>query len=354
MSISMSFGRSYDNHNDNWMFVRDRDIEQSNIQRYYVNHSEQDRIGRNSTVINNTFVDNQRRTTYVSGPTRVQVQKVVGRTITPVVIRGVNKPGQEISNGQLRIYRPQVVKNTPNGRQSVPVRVTKMNDIRRTKSTNSTNQNQQGTPVNRTITQPVRTLTPQNNNSQPIQRREVNQQDNKQIPQNRISSPSNSNGNSQPVFSPTTKPVDINRPIRRPDAVTPQNKIQQPVQQRTVTPQNKIQQPVPQRTVTPQNNNQQPVPQRTVTPPNNSPRQDQQRNASPQNNNPQQAQPVKPAIPDNNNGRRSEANTDNKTKANQTQNVQPANDRPVKQQKSIKQQVRKEQAKTPDAVTNQK
>jgi len=399
MSLSLSFGRSYDNRNDNWMFVRDRDIEQSNIQHYYVNHSEQDRIGRNSTVINNTFVDNQRHTTYVSGPTRTQVQKVVGRTITPVVIRGASKPGQALSNGQLRIYRPQVVKNNTNGRQSIPVRVMNMNDVRRTKSTNSTNQNQIGNPVNRTITQPIRTVTPQNNNSQPIQQREVNQRNNNLNPQNRISTPSDSNGNSQPVLYPTTKPVDINRPIRRPDAVTPQNnnqqpvrqrimtpqnnnqqqvpqrsvtpqnnnqqqvpqrsvtpqnKIQQPVQQRNVTPQNKIQQPEPHRTVTPQNKIQQPVPQQTVTPPNNSPRQDQQRNTSPQNNNPQQTKPVKPAIPDNNSGRRSGANTDNKTKAVQTQNVKPANTSTVKPRTSIKQQVRKEQEKTPDAVTNQK
>jgi len=369
MSVSLSFGRSYDNRNDNWMFVRDRDIEQSNIQRYYVNHSEQDRIGRNSTIINNTFVDNQRHTTYVSGPTRIQVQKVVGRTITPVIIRGASKPGQEISNGQLRIYRPQVVKNNTNGRQSVPVRVTNMNDVRRTKSTNSTNQNQQGTPVNRTITQPNRTLTPQNNNSQPIQRREINQRDNKQNPQNRISTPSNSNGNFQPALSPVSKPVDINKPIRRPDAVTPQNNNQQPVPQRTVTPQNNNQQSVPQRketpqnnnqqpvlrrTVTPQNNNQQQIPQRTVIPQNNNNQPVQQRNANPQNNNPQQAQPVKPAIQENNNGRKSENNSDNKTKAVQNQNVKPSNARPVKQQKSIKQEVRKEQEKTPDAVTNQK
>jgi len=385
ITLSMSFGRTYDNHNDNWMFVRDRDIEQSNIQHYYVNHSEQDRIGRNSIIIRNTFQDKQRHATYVSGPTRIQVQKVVGRTITPVVIRGASKPGQEISKGQYRIYRPQVVKNTTNGRQSVPVRVSNMNEVKRTPSRNSTNQNQIGNPVNRTTTQPVRTVTPQNTNTQPIRRQDVNQQDNKQIPQNRISTPSNSNSNYNPAQTPGLKPVDINKPIRRPDVVTPQNnntqpyqqrvvtpqnknqqpvqrqvtpqnKNQQPVQQRPVTPQNNNQQPVQQRQVTPQNTNQQPVQQRSVTPQNNIQQPVQKRNESPQNKIQQQVQPERPAQKDNNPRRRTDnaATTESKRQPVQSQNVKESTDKPVKQQKSIKQQVKKEQEKIPDAVTIQK
>ena len=35
ISLSMSFGRSYDSHDDHWIFVRDRDIDRSDIQNYY-------------------------------------------------------------------------------------------------------------------------------------------------------------------------------------------------------------------------------------------------------------------------------------------------------------------------------
>ena len=65
ISISFSFGRQYNRQNDHWIFVRDRDIERPDINRYYVDRSDHDRIIRNSVVINNTSIDNSRHTTYV-------------------------------------------------------------------------------------------------------------------------------------------------------------------------------------------------------------------------------------------------------------------------------------------------
>jgi hypothetical protein len=313
MSVSMSFSNEYDNHNNHWMFVRDRDIERSDINHYYVNRSDYERIGRSSTVINNTYVDNSRNTTYVSGPSRTQVQKVVGRTITPVVIQENNKPGQVISNGQLRIYRPQVEKNN-SGRQTAPTRVTNINDVKRTPARNKLNQNQTGNPENRTITQPVRTVEPQNNNIQPNQPRNVNQQENKQVQQNNVSTPIYPNRNIQPVQSPGSNPSDNNSPVRKPDAVTPQNTNQQQV---------------PQRNVNPQNNNVQPSQQeRNVT---------QQDNSNP--------------------GQRtsSPAKIENRTQPVQPQNINKFNNKKtVKQPKPVKQQVKKEQEKVPGANEERK
>jgi len=384
ITLSMSFGRAYDSHNDHWMFVRDRDIERSDVHNYYVNRADHDRIARNSTVINNTYLDNSRHTTYVSGPTRVQVQRVVGRTINPVVVRENNRPGQTMSNGQYRIYRPQVEKNNSGARKSVPTRVTNVNELKRSPATNSSNQNKIGNPVNRVIREPVKTVEPRNNNSQPYQQRNTNQQDTRQVQPNSISQPSNSNRNIQPSQSPASNPGNINRQIRKPDAVTPQNNNQQPVRQPNVIHQNNTVQPVQPKDAAPQNN-QQPVQRRNMAPenapqapqqrimtPQNNNQPGQQRNGSPQNNNvqpvqrrnvdvqnnnvqpPQQQRNVAPQSANPGQGTTSPAQVDRKTQQGQPQNINQGKNRPPKQQKSIKQEVKKEQQKTPDAVTDKK
>ena len=339
MSVNMSFGTTYDSHNDHWIFVNNRDIERTDINLYFVNQADHERIARNSTVIHNTYLDNSRHITYVSGPSRMQVQKVTGRTITPVIVRENNKPGKEISNGELKIYRPQVVKNDNTGRKSAPSHIATVNELKHTPARNSSNQNQIGNPVNRNMTQPVKVVSPQPNYSQPGQDRNANRQDNKQVQQNNITLPTNTNHNIQSVQNPLTNPSDMNRPIRKPDAVTPQNNTQQPMPQRTITPQNNNPQPSPQRTVSPQNNNPQPTIQRPVVPQNNNQPQPQ-RNVNQQNN-----QGQKPNPP---------ANVENKPQQVQPQQVNQNNKKPVRQKKSIKQNVKIEQAKVPDAVPDKK
>jgi hypothetical protein len=309
VSVAMSFGGTYNSHNDHWIFVNNRDIERTDINIYYVNQTDHDRIIRNSTVIQNTYIDNSRHTTYVTGPSRSQVQQVTGRTITPVIVKENDKPGKEISNGQIRIYRPQIVKNNTDGKKAIPSHITAINEIKKTPSRNSTNQNQIGNQGNRTISQPARSVEPQNNNSQPSQQQNKIQQDNKQVPQNGISTPSNHSY--QPGQTPMSNPSDVNRPIRKPDAVTPQNINSQPIPQRTFTPQNNNVQPDQQRTVTPQNDNQGQKP----TPP---------------------------------------VNVQNKPQQVQSQPVNPMNKKPVRQKKPLKQKVIKVQPKTPDTSTDKK
>jgi len=376
MTVSMSFGSQYNNNNDRWIFVRNMDIERTDINHYYVNRSEHERIGRNSSVINNTFKDNSRNATYVSGPSRIQVQKAVGRTITPVVIRENNKPGQVISNGQLRIYRPQVVRNNANGRKPVPTRVTNANEVKRAPANNSLNQHQGVNPVNRTIQQPVRTVEPQNNNSQPVKQRTFTPQNNVPQPvqqrnvtpqyntpqpvQQRNVTPQNNapqpvqrnvapqNNAPQPVQRNVTPQNNAPQPVQR--NVTPQNNAPQPVQ-RNVTPQNNAPQPV-QRNVAPQNNAPQPV-QRNVAPQNNAP-QPVQRNVAPQNSTPQPGQQRNVAPQNNKPDQNSSPSVNGNSQNGKSQNINQTKNRPAKQQKSIKQKVKTEQAKVPDAVTDKK
>ena len=138
ISISMSFGRDYQNV-DRWHFVRDRDFGNRDLGRYYVNRSDNDMIIRNSTVINNTYVDNSRHMTYIAGPRGDDVLKFTGRKISKVIIRDNDKPGQRLSNDQLQIYRPQVVRNNAAGRRPAPSRIVDVKDVRPPAGRNNNN-----------------------------------------------------------------------------------------------------------------------------------------------------------------------------------------------------------------------
>ena len=140
ISVSASFGRAYDSHNDHWMFVRDRDIDRADINHYYISRTDQDRIVRYSSVINNTYVDSRRHTTYVTGPARTDFQKVSGRQIKPVPIQEYNKPGQSVSNGHFQIYRPVVIKNNDKGNKPAPARITNLKDVKQPSERNAANQ----------------------------------------------------------------------------------------------------------------------------------------------------------------------------------------------------------------------
>jgi hypothetical protein len=137
MSVGMSFGNNYNNYSNHWIFVNERYFGRNNINRYYASQNDYDMLFSNSSVINNTYVDNSRHTTYVSGPTKSDVRGVTGRRVSTYAIQENNVPGQSVSNGQLRIYRPQVMQNNDNERRSAPSVITNLNDVRRPSEINS-------------------------------------------------------------------------------------------------------------------------------------------------------------------------------------------------------------------------
>jgi hypothetical protein len=299
MSIDESFGSQYNRNDDHWMFVSYRDFDRRNINQYYVNNSDRNRIVRNSVVINNTYNDNTRHTRYVTGPSRNEVENITGRRIVPLTVQNNNRPGKEINNGRFQIYRPQI-ETINNGRKPSPTRVTNQNNI-----------NQR--PARDASTQPTR--QPNMNNTTPIQQRNDNGRRNTNV------TPTNQDRRIQTVDPSKTNPVEQNKPVRQPNVVNPQNNNTTPIQQRNDN--NQINR---QPNVVPlQNNNAQPI-------------RDQQRNVNPQNND--NANPLP-------------ANVQNKV-----QPAQPRNRSSVKVQKTavrkqqiMKQQVKKEQNKIPADVT---
>jgi len=172
ISISISFGRGYDRDRDYWTFVRDRDLQRRDIGRYYIDRDNHDRIIRNSTVINKTYVDSRRHATYVSGPDRSDVQRIIGRSVRPVSIRDNSRPGQSMNNGQLQMYRPQMRNSTYRDKRPVPKQVMRPENVRQTSVRNESlrpgNENRQTTQPQRQNSQYQRqTAQPQRQNVQP-------------------------------------------------------------------------------------------------------------------------------------------------------------------------------------------
>jgi hypothetical protein len=154
VNISMSFGNNYNNYNNHWIFVNDRYFGRNNINRYYASSNDYDMLLSNSTVINNTYVDDSRQITYVSGPTRSDVSGATGRRVSSFAIQENNVPGQSLNNGQLRIYRPQVIKSADNEQRSAPLVITKREDVKRPSEISSQSQQRNRDTYNNTRQEP--------------------------------------------------------------------------------------------------------------------------------------------------------------------------------------------------------
>ncbi|MCX6257444.1 MAG: hypothetical protein NTW49_06050 [Bacteroidia bacterium] len=130
VSISMAYSNEYHVPDNDWTFVRGRYFGQNDINHYYVHRSENVTIINNTTVVNNTRVDNSHNVTYNAGPDRGEVEKHVGKPISPVIIKESNKPGQHLAKDQLEIYRPPVQKSASAGNKPVPSKVANLKDIK--------------------------------------------------------------------------------------------------------------------------------------------------------------------------------------------------------------------------------
>ena len=109
----ISIGIGFSNYNppyNYWSFAPRRYINSSHLNSYCVDRS------RNVTIINNTTIINNygsRKNVFVNGgPQRFEVERFAGR-IRSVSFRDVNRPGErEFRNNQVRLYRPQISRQT--------------------------------------------------------------------------------------------------------------------------------------------------------------------------------------------------------------------------------------------------
>ncbi len=146
VTISFALGMNYNRNDDHWIFIRDRYIGSSDMNRYYANSGDHDRIIRNSRIITNTYSDNRKHLTYVSGPAREDVQRITGVKVRAVGIKESNKPGQDMSNGQLHFYRPQVSRNSDPEHRSAPSKIARRGEAEQAPSGGEINLHRNAAP----------------------------------------------------------------------------------------------------------------------------------------------------------------------------------------------------------------
>lgn len=142
ISITISFGNPYGHNYFYWRFVRARDIDSHDVHRYCVDRRYYNRIISSSTVITNTYIDNSRHVTYVAGPLREDLQRKLGRKVHDVSINESDRPGQDLRNNQLNIYRPRITSNEIKNRHTAPATLSKVDDIKNRRKVHFVNENQ--------------------------------------------------------------------------------------------------------------------------------------------------------------------------------------------------------------------
>jgi len=292
ISISLSFNRPFNRYNDHWIFVRDRDFERHDIYRYSVDRSDHAMIIRNSTVINKTYIDNNRHTTYVAGPARDDVQRVTGRRIDKAAIQDYNKPGMDLNNGQLRLYRPLVMKNRASDHKPAPGRIEKIENVKRPSERNVSSKPQNIIQKNNKDVQPTQQRPQQAapaSNNQRQQQQNMNRTQATQPTQH--ATPVDNNQRQQQQNNTRQQNMNRSQPAQQPQQTTPATNNQRQQQQNNIRQQN-MNRPQPAQ-----------QPQQT-TPATNNQRQQQQNNTRQQNmNRSQPAQQTQQAAPARNNVR---------------------------------------------------
>ena len=130
VSISVAYGSNYYPRYNHWTVVNGGYFGRRDISNYYYTTADNTMVINNSKVINNTRMDNTKCITYNGGPAKSDVEKHIGKTITPVTIKESNVPGQKLSKNQLQIYKPTVQKSVPAGTRIAPAKIANYKDVK--------------------------------------------------------------------------------------------------------------------------------------------------------------------------------------------------------------------------------
>jgi len=110
-----------------WVFVPHRHIFSVSLNRYYVPRRNHVRIYNRTTIINNTYVYNNH--TYISGPSRAELQRVTGNRVAVRQINNQNSPTRSSVNSRsVNMYRPAIDQSTRTAAR--PSRVTDAETVR--------------------------------------------------------------------------------------------------------------------------------------------------------------------------------------------------------------------------------
>ena len=185
ISINLYLGNRYNIPYNYWCFAPSRYITSPHLSRYYLDR------GRNTTIINHTTIINNydRNSGYVIGPSRHDVERYTGSTITPVRIRETQRAGRTIArNDEISIYKPYINRGIDRGAPR-----TFENSTRRSQSviTDRNTTRQERPYQNRGNQQIERQQFPDQNNTR-VERQSVPDQNNR-----RVERPYQNRGNQQ-------------------------------------------------------------------------------------------------------------------------------------------------------------
>ncbi len=150
VNVGVSFG--YGGISANlWMFAPSRYITSPYVGRYCMPARRNTTIIHNTTIINNYNTYNNRR--YVSGPSRVEVERNTRQRVNVVQVNNASRPGQtRLNNNRLEMYRPNAIKknsasvqkNNNDRRQNISGQSNQINRDNLNRNNNGTvNRNQQ-------------------------------------------------------------------------------------------------------------------------------------------------------------------------------------------------------------------
>ncbi|MCX6270481.1 MAG: hypothetical protein NTU44_04535 [Bacteroidetes bacterium] len=137
ISHKVAYGSGYVASFNPYTIVKDKYMGRPDMDNYYVKNTRKPKLIYNSTVIINTREDKVNNITYNAGPDRIEIEKLTGKPISPVIITDRNKPGQLLSHNQFEIYKPQVQKNNSVIVRPSPVILEDLNNMITTKERNA-------------------------------------------------------------------------------------------------------------------------------------------------------------------------------------------------------------------------
>jgi len=290
LSPGFNFSVGFDNYycpDDWWVFLPPHYLYRPRYYNYWHGPEGNTIIIRNTTIINNTYINPHTNTAYITGPRAEEVQRVTNRPVKVYHVTPATAPGAPRVNGDaIALYRPITVQRTlASGSAPAPNNVVPSRQPVGKPQPVGTNTGQR-TPY-RVATQPNNNNTPVVNPERvqsPVQQQQPEQRNNQQTPveQQQVQTRHRGMQVQQQYYQP---PVQNNQQ---------QQNYQPPQRTYTPPPQPPVQRsytPPPQQQVQPQRNFTPPV-QHSYTPP-------PQQQVQPQHNftPPVQVQPQRPNPP---------------------------------------------------------
>lgn len=155
-----------------WVFVPRRRFLARNIYNYYIPQRNIAIIYNRTTVINNTYVYNDR--TYVSGPSRTELQRVTRSNVPVFEVSNGRRPGRSlVENNRVEIYQPKLesVNSRSNSQSSRPARAYTVDEYSSRRSSASQPRTRETTSSQRVVNQSSRrsATVPSNTNPRAVE-----------------------------------------------------------------------------------------------------------------------------------------------------------------------------------------